>query len=325
MMSHFDRETTAKQVGETGALPGKWALITGASSGLGIETARGLAVAGCHLFLGVRNPSSASALSSALRADFGCEVRVGALDLADMDSVAAFARNVLATVNELAIFVANAGVSKTPQWHLPNGLDVRFATNHLGHFLLAKMLEKTLVRGQGRVIVLSSAAHKNRPLRLDDLQWQQRDRNDLAAYGESKTANLLFCREWQRRMGNKVTANAVLPGSALTGLQRFHGEDLIKAIGFVDADGNPNPAMKTVEQAAATSVWAAIAPELLGRSGLILEDCRLANPMDANTHPWTGFDPAVLDDDAAQSLWDASEELLTTLHPTATTATLKNS
>jgi NAD(P)-dependent dehydrogenase (short-subunit alcohol dehydrogenase family) len=194
---------------------------------------------------------------------------------------------------------------------LPNGLDVRFATNHLGHFLLASRLRGALAHRGGRIVVVSSAAHKGRPIRLDDLQRHLRGRDDFAAYGESKTANILFCVEATRRWGPLgVFANAVLPGSALTRLQRFHGAELMRTIGFIQEDGTPNPILKTPGQAAATSVWAATAPELEGRGGLVLEDCGLALPAGPDRHPWCGFDPAVIDPQAAAGLWVASEGLL---------------
>jgi NAD(P)-dependent dehydrogenase (short-subunit alcohol dehydrogenase family) len=131
------------------------------------------------------------------------------------------------------------------------------------------------------------------------------------AYAESKSANILFAQEATRRWSAQgIFANAVLPGTAMTGLQRYHGEALKRRIGFVDPDGNVNPMVKSIAQAAATTVWAATAPQLHARGGLVLEDCALALTAGPHTHAWTGFDPSVADVETARRLWEHSIELI---------------
>jgi NAD(P)-dependent dehydrogenase (short-subunit alcohol dehydrogenase family) len=310
-MSRFDRNTKAEDIAKSVDLRGRQIVLTGASSGLGAETARALAIAGADLILGVREVSRGEAVARAIRAERACNVRVASLDLSDLASVMRFADQITGPVD---VLIANAGVSKTPDAHLPNGLDVRFATNHLGHFLLALRLRRPLAQRGARIVMLSSAAHKSNPIRLDDLQWQQRSHVDGAAYAESKSANILFAQEATRRWSaDEIFANAVLPGSALTGLQRYHGEALKRRIGFINADGTVNAMVKTIPQAAATTIWAATAPELKGRGGLVLEDCAEALIAGPGTHPWSGFDPSVADAEAARRLWDYSLELIRTL------------
>ncbi len=300
----FDRETTAEQVARATDLTGRVAIVTGASSGIGVETARGLAVAGADVILAVRDIASGEDVARALAPVGRGELEVRHLDLRDLDSVAAFAAGVSGPVD---LLVANAGVSNTPDSHLPNGFELRFATNHLGHFLLAQLLHDHMVERGARLVVVSSAAHKGNHVHLDDLQWQTREHSWGLAYGESKSANILFAQEATRRWGREgITANAVLPGSALTGLQRYHGEELKRAIGFMDEEGRPNPMLKTVAQAAATTMWAATAPELEGRGGLVLEDCDEAVPAGPTVHAWSGFDASVADPDTAHRLWELS-------------------
>jgi NAD(P)-dependent dehydrogenase (short-subunit alcohol dehydrogenase family) len=164
-----------------------------------------------------------------------------------------------------------------------------------------------------RLLVLSSAAHKGLPVHLDDLQWRKRP-HSLAAYGESKSANILFAQEAARRWGGDgIHANAILPGSALTGLQRYHGEEMKRRIGFILPDGTRNPYLKTTSQAAATTLWAASAPELKDRGGLVLEDCAEALPVGPETHPWSGFDVRVADRETARLLWEHSLGLIAEL------------
>jgi NAD(P)-dependent dehydrogenase (short-subunit alcohol dehydrogenase family) len=300
----YHHRPTAVRVVRDADLRGRQCVVTGASSGIGLEAARALAIGGAQVVLGVRDVRRGEEAAASIRGDSSGNAQVVHLDLRDLRSVREFAAQVTGPVD---IFMANAGVSKTPDTHLPNGLDVRFATNHLGHFALAHMLHDRLsVRG-ARIVVVSSAAHHGAPVRLDDLQWHAREHVDLLAYAESKTANILFAQEATRRWSvDGIFANAVLPGSSLTGLQRFHSEDLKRQIGFVTDDGTRNPILKTAAEAAATCVWAAIAPELEGRGGLVLEDCCEAVPVGPNVHPWTGVDPGVLDPEVAADLWRVS-------------------
>lgn len=311
VMQKFGARSTALEVVRGHDLTGKTALVTGASSGIGVATAEALAHAGAKVLLGVRDLGSGKAVAERINASAKGHARAVQLDLADVQSVCACAAELDLEGAPLDILIANAGVSKTPQAHLPNGLDVRFATNHLGHFLLVHLLKHSLSSRRGRVILLSSAAHKGRPVQVNDLQWQLRPHHDLTAYGESKAANILFCIEATRRWGGSgITFNAVLPGSALTGLQRFHGDELKKQIGFIRPDGSLNPVLKTIDQAAATSVWAATTAELDGRSGLVLEDCAEALAAGPQSHPWSGFDLSIVDIDAAIGLWDESVAVL---------------
>jgi NAD(P)-dependent dehydrogenase (short-subunit alcohol dehydrogenase family) len=307
-MSPFGRETTAREIAALVDLRGKQAVVTGASSGIGVETARALASAGADLVIGVRNRAKGEAVARNITRQAKGRVRLLTLDLRALASVVAFADDIGGPVE---LLIANAGVSKTPDAHLPNGLDVRFATNHLGHFLLASHLREQMAKRGARLVVVSSGAHHRAPIHLDDLHWQARQHNALMAYAESKTANILFAQEATRRWASKgIFVNAVLPGSALTGLQRFHGEELKRRIGFISEDGSLNPMLKTAEQAAATTMWAATAPELEGRGGLVLEDCAEAQLLGPDTHPWSGFDPSVADADTARQLWVRSIELI---------------
>jgi NAD(P)-dependent dehydrogenase (short-subunit alcohol dehydrogenase family) len=309
----FGRESAAAEVAAGVDLRGRQIVLTGAASGIGTETARALASAGADLVLGVRRLEAGEAVAADLSLGSSGRISAFELDLADLVSVSRFAARVSGPVD---VLIANAGVSKTPEAYLPNGLDVRFATNHLGHFHLAHLLHPQMATRSARIVVVSSAAHKDMPVRLDDLQWTARPHHDGAAYAESKSANILFAQEATRRWGAEgIFANAVLPGSALTGLQRYHGEELKRRIGFIHADGSVDPMVKTAAQAAATTVWAATAPELTGRGGLVLEDCAEARPVGLDTHPWSGFDSSVANPEIARQLWEHSLELIARLYP----------
>jgi NAD(P)-dependent dehydrogenase (short-subunit alcohol dehydrogenase family) len=321
----FGFHTDAAEIVRSMDLRGRQVVLTGASSGIGVETARALGMAGADLVLGVRDVAKGGASFDMLRTSGGGEQtttlghaepvegrarspRLLRLDLSDLASVKEFAAQIEGPVD---VLIANAGVSKTPEKHLANGLDVRFATNHLGHFYLAHLLKPQLAQHGARIVVVSSAAHKGMPVQLDDLQWTSREHFDGAAYAESKSANILFAQEATRRWGGEgIFANAVLPGSSLIGLQRHHGEALKRKIGFIHEDGSLDPMMKTASQAAATSVWAAVTPELAGRGGLVLEDCGLALPVGPDTHPWAGHDASIADPETARLLWEHSLALV---------------
>lgn len=307
-MSEFGFDTTAREVVAGVDLTGRQVVLTGGSSGIGIETARALAMTGAHLVVGVRDVAKGEAALGGIAAEARGGLCIEHLELSDPESVADFTNTVSGPVD---VLLANAGVSKSPISHLANGLEQRFATNHFGHFLLAHYLRPQLAVRSARIVVVSSAAHKGIPVRLDDLQWHARPHFDGAAYAESKTANILFAQEATRRWGGEdIFANAVLPGSSLTGLQRYHGDELKRKIGFIREDGSLDDRMKSHEQAAATSVWAATAPELARRGGLVLEDCGEALPVGPGSHPWAGFDASVADLATARALWEQSVELM---------------
>ena len=311
MSSSFHARTTAMEVAASANLAGKLAVITGPTSGIGVETARALAAAGTDLILGCRDLDAGRRLADRISSESGRSVIAQRMDLCDFASVTAFCHGLGADTRPIDLLICNAGASKTLDTHQKNGIDIRFAGNHLGHFLLAHLLKPRMAKQGARIVLVSSAASKGRPVNLDDLEWTKRPHDMFAAYGESKTANILFAIEASRHWApDGITAHAVLPGSMLTGLQRHHGDELMKTIGFLDADGHPNPVMKTIEQGASTTVWGAVAPELDGHGGLVLEDCAIARPYEEGMHPWSGFDAAVIDADVARALWDRSIAIL---------------
>ncbi|MGB5949080.1 MAG: oxidoreductase [Parvibaculum sp.] len=309
--SQFDRRATALDVIKGHDLSGRVVLVTGAASGIGVETARAFASAGADLTLAVRDTAKGEAVAADLRKATGNDrIAVGALDLGDQASVRRFAADFAASHAALHILVNNAGIMATPEMRTKEGYELQFATNHLGHFLLANLLLPLLRKGApARIVSLSSIGHRRSPVVFDDIHFKQRPYDKWAAYGQSKTANALFAVGWTRRFGaDGITANAVMPGGIMTGLQKHMPMEEQKALGWILPDGSINPGMKTPAQGAATSVWAATAKELQGIGGLYLEDCAEAAPWKEDA-PWSGVLPHALDAEAAERLWSVSEEM----------------
>jgi len=215
-----------------------------------------------------------------------------------------------AGIGDAAYYTELFGNPATPKTLTPQGYEAQFATNHLGHFLLAELLTANLTAEGARVVALSSTGHLRSPVVFDDIHFERRDYDPWLAYGQSKTADALFAVELTRRLADKgVTANAVHPGGIMTGLQKHMDPADIKARGWVDEAGKVNPAFKTTEQGAATSVWAATAPELEGVGGRYLEDCQEAEPWRAEL-PYAGYAPYALDPEAAARLWTVSRAMV---------------
>src|SRR5215212_2426848 len=306
----FGFETTAADVVAGVDLTGKTAIVTGASSGIGVETARALASAGAAVTLAVRDTAAGERVSADIRASMGNpSVTVGALELSDLSSVAAFVRS---WSGPLDILVNNAGVMAIQELTLsPGGHEMQFATNHLGHFALAVGLHDALAAtGGARIVSVSSGGHLRSPVVFDDIDYRFRDYDPFGAYGQSKTANVLFAVEATRRWASDgILANALMPGGIATPLQRHlpahYAEQALEAFRAGGSD------FKTVEQGAATSVLLAASPLVEGVGGRYFENCNEAIRVDRRGAPGTGgVAPYALDPANAQRLWELSLQLI---------------
>ncbi|MFF0152769.1 SDR family NAD(P)-dependent oxidoreductase [Micromonospora sp. NPDC005203] len=294
----FNARSTASDVVAGVDLSGQRAVVTGASSGIGVETARALASAGAEVTLAVRDIRAGERTAQ----DIGdsASIRVVPLDLSDQRSIAAF---VAAWAGPLHILVNNAGVSATPEARTPEGWELQFATNHLGHFTLTTGLHRALAAaGRARVVSLSSIAHVQAPMVFEDVNFRTRPYDRLLAYGESKTATALFAVEANRRWANDgITVNAANPGAVATNLGRHLTEE--------DYAGLPAFDFKTPEQGAATSVLLAAWPQLDGVGGRYFEDCNQAARHRPET-PLQGVADHATDPASAARLWQVSLDLL---------------
>ncbi|WIV55825.1 SDR family NAD(P)-dependent oxidoreductase [Amycolatopsis nalaikhensis] len=296
--------STAAEVAEGADLTGRRAVVTGASSGLGVETARALASTGAEVTLAVRDVAAGERVGRDITATTGStSLRVAPLDLSDPDSVAAFTA---AWDGPLHVLVANAGVMATPEQYTAQGWELQFATNHLGHFALATGLRDALAAdGAARIVLVSSSGHQLSPVVFDDVGFAFRAYDPWLAYGQSKTANVLFAVEATRRWaGDGITANALMPGAIFTNLQRHTGG---RGSGTI-----PPELMKTPEQGAATSVLLATSPLLEGIGGRYFADCNESETIDRRgaAGPLQGVARYALDPEGAERLWTLSETLL---------------
>jgi NAD(P)-dependent dehydrogenase (short-subunit alcohol dehydrogenase family) len=274
---------------------GRRFVVTGANSGVGLETARALATAGAHVVLACRDVGRGAAAVRAIGPVDGT-VEVAALDVSDLTSVRAFA----AVVGEVDVLVNNAGIMGAPFSRSPDGVELHLATNHLGHYALSNLL---LPRLTDRVVVVSSIAHRGADLDLDDLDWQRRRYRGFAAYAQSKLANLLFLAELQRRLtaaGSTVRATAAHPGSTATGITGHTGRGWATAIG---SWGHGLVGMTPGEGALSTLYAATM--DVPGNTYVGPDRIREMRGRPSGV----GRSRAALDPDLAKALWLRSEEL----------------
>ncbi len=309
----FDKDSTTDQVLDGIDLGGKVAIVTGASGGLGAETARALAARGAAVTLTARDTAKAEHVAETIRAAHpGAKLDVRSLVLDRPDNVRAFAKSWLAENRALHLLLDNAGVMACPLARTPEGWELQFATNHLGHFLLAALLVPALrAAGGARVANTSSGGHRFSPVVFEDIHFERRPYDKWSAYGQAKTANVLHAVELDRRLAaSGVRAFGVHPGMIITELGRhLTPEDIAQLQGRAKERSSAGmPSWKTPQQGAATQCWAATAPELAGRGALYLEDCQLSGttppPGSMGAEGWA------LDAEAAQQLWSVSEETL---------------
>lgn len=311
----FSAQSTADEVVDGIDLSGTRAIVTGASSGIGVETARSLARAGADVTLAVRDSEAGKRVAQDLSATTGnAGIHIAHLDLADQSTVTRFVED---WRGPLHLLINNAGIMATPELHTPEGWELQFATNHLGHFALAVGLHDALAtgaaeRGGSRIVALSSAGHMFSPVDFNDLHFRRRPYDPMIAYGQSKTAIVLFAREAARRWaGEGIIANAVNPGGIATGLQRHFPQELRDQFAQHEAAGVFT--YKTVQQGAATTLVAAVAPEFANTGGHYLDNAQEAHtvPNDADpTENPHAVKPWALDPAAAKELWAVSTDLL---------------
>jgi len=286
----FDARSTADDVVAGLDLTGRRAVVTGGGSGIGLATARALARAGAEVTVAVRDDARGAGTAEAIGG------HAARLDLADLASVRAF---VDGWTGPLHILVNNAAVMRTPESRTPQGWELQFATNHLGHFALATGLHEALAAEGARIVAVTSAAHLRSPVDFDDINFTRRAYDPVVAYDQSKTATILFAVEASRRWAaDGITANAVNPGGVRGNLQR-HLTDAERA--EMDERARRGPGWKTPEQAAATSVYVATAPSLAGVGGRYFEDCHAVEP-------GQGVAPYAVDAANAARLWELSAE-----------------
>lgn len=299
----FGAESTADEVIAGTDLTGRRAVVTGGASGLGRETARVLAAAGAEVTIAARNLDAASEAVDEIRAKTGNpNVHAARLDLADLSSVAAFVRD---WTGSLHILVDNAGVMASPEQRTPEGRELQFATNHLGHFALTVGLHDALAAEGARVVVLSSVGHINGPVRFDDLDFTHEPYDPWLAYAQSKTANILFAVEAAKRWADDgITVNALNPGRIW---ETNLGRHIDTPPQTFDPSGKTGVSEKNIAQGAATSVLLAASPIVEGVTGRYFEDCQEAEPFTPGIR--RGVADYAIDPDNARRLWDVSVEL----------------
>ena len=321
--SGFSRASTTVDVIKGVDLIGKVAIVTGGYSGLGLETARTLASAGARVIVPARDVERAR--KAIAEAGGGMEVQF--MDLTDPRSVDDFAHNFVETGLPLHLLINNAGIMALPELKRDSqGNELQFATNHLGHFRLTVRLWAALKRAGGaRIVSVSSAGHRFSPVVFDDINFEHRDYDPFKAYGQSKTANVLFAIGVDRR-GEKdgIRAFSLHPGGiAATNLGTHVGVEMLKKTGFVDKNERPivdlSRDLKSVPQGAATHVWCAVSPQLDGKGGLYCADSDITAVLpegdaanlgtEDRSKRLTGVEAYAINPQLADKLWRLSENL----------------
>jgi NAD(P)-dependent dehydrogenase (short-subunit alcohol dehydrogenase family) len=317
----FGATSTTEEVLSGVNLKGKRILVTGVSAGLGVETARSLVAHGAYVVGAARDLAKAEGATPQVRKDAaanGGGFELIELDLGSLKSARAAADKLLAKGELFDIVIANAGVMATPFGHTTDGFETQFGTNHLGHFVFVNRIAP-LIRDGGRLVNLSSAGHRYSNVDLNDPNFETTAYEPFVAYGRSKTANILFAVEFDKRhRGRGVRATAVHPGGIQTELGRYADpgriEKLIVQINEqLAAEGKGPFQWKTVPQGSATSVWAAVVASSDEVGGQYCENCHVGKivPTDQPISVISeGVRAYALDPANAEALWKKSEEMV---------------
>ncbi|KAJ4705995.1 Short-chain dehydrogenase TIC 32 chloroplastic [Melia azedarach] len=324
--SGFSASSTAEEVTEGIDGTGLTAIVTGASSGIGSETTRVLALRGVHVIMGVRNKAAAGNVKDAIVKEIPrAKVDTMELDLSSLSSVRKFASDFNSQGRPLNILINNAGIMGTKFMLSEDNIELQFATNHLGHFLLTYLLLDTMKKTahecgkKGRIVNVSSAGHRmayREGIRFDKIN-DKSGYNGFRAYAQSKLANILHANELARRLKEdraEITANSVHPGAIITNIIRYNNlfngvvclsnnvikgvQQVFPSLKNVQQQQILGP-LKNIQQGAATTCYVALHPDVEGKSGLYFSDNNIAKPSSQ-----------ALDTDLARKLWDFSMDLI---------------
>jgi NAD(P)-dependent dehydrogenase (short-subunit alcohol dehydrogenase family) len=315
----YGADTTTDEVIAGIDLSGKLAVVTGASAGIGVETARALAAAGAQVVMAVRDTAKGERAAAQIRESVpDARLEVRELDLASLDSVRAFGKSFRADHPSLDLLINNAGVMACPEAQTADGFEMQLGTNHLGHFALTAELLPALraaaqAGGDVRIVNLSSRGHFRGGINFDDPHFRTRPYDKWEAYGQAKSANILFTVALEKRLAPAgIHSFAVHPGVIATELSRHLSREDFKEMAARAPAGAL--ARKSIPQGAATSVWAATSPDLAGKGGRYLEDVHIAETADESRTE--GVAPHAIDDGVAERLWAWSEDQIGTPVPT---------
>jgi NAD(P)-dependent dehydrogenase (short-subunit alcohol dehydrogenase family) len=318
MTNVFGAKSTTDDVLSGIDLSGKRVLVTGVSAGLGVETARALVAHGAKVVGAARDLAKAEGATAAVRAETanGGSLDLIELDLASLASIRACADAVLADGRPFDVVIANAGVMAAPFGHTADGFETQFGTNHLGHFTFVNRIASLIAPG-GRLVNLASSGHRFADVDIEDPNFEHTAYDPWISYGRSKTANILFAVEFDRRhKARGVRATAVHPGGIRTELTRHLDDGTLEAmVGKINeelaAEGKPPYELKSIPQGAATSVWAGVVAAADEVGGLYCENCHVAkvteNPVSRISE---GVRPYALDPERAKALWSKSEDMI---------------
>ncbi|KTE38046.1 MULTISPECIES: SDR family NAD(P)-dependent oxidoreductase [unclassified Sphingopyxis] len=316
-MTQFNAKSTTDDVLSGVDLSGKRFLVTGVSAGLGVETARALAAHGADVVGAARDLTKAEGATTAVRdaaAAGGGSFELIQLDLASLASVRAAADKLVADGRQFDVIITNAGVMAAPFGKTEDGFETQFGTNHLGHFTFVNRIA-SLIKDGGRLVSLASSGHRFSNVDLEDPNFDRGDYEPWTAYGRSKTANILFAVEFDRRHRDRdIRAAALHPGGIHTELARHLDDGALEALverinAAAREAGGENFEFKSIPQGAATSVWAAAVADPAEIGGRYLEDCQVAR-LAENEGLREGVRAYAIDPDNARALWAKSEEMV---------------
>ena len=316
IVSGFNAKSESSDVLNGVNLQNKVIIVTGGYSGIGIETTRGLALAGAEVIIPAKRVDvAANNLNGIVSKE-----NIYQMDLGDLNSVKSFTDKFKNKFSKLNILINNAGIMACPETRIGKDWESQFAINHIGHFLLTKELMSVMADTEGsRFVSLSSSAHALTGILWDDIHFSKQPYDKWMAYGQSKTASSLIAIEFNKRMRDYgVEGFSVHPGGIITPLQRHLEKEEMIALGWMDEDGSPSELaknfFKSPSQGASTTLWCATSNDLNGLGGVFCEDCDIAkrkSEVDESLQRYFGVADWAVDTDEALKLWELSEKIIT--------------